>query len=124
MESIKMFLLLSIYSTTLIIVSVVFSVIIIAITIGIVTWFAYKNKRKTEESLKRLPEVDYTQIIGSSGGETGSVVTYGNSGANFGAYSSAPTTKFLVVYLNGENEIVSVLDNSKLCKEYLLKLKK
>lgn len=116
--------LLSSSSTTILAVTITLSLFLLAFAIGIIIWYVQKNKKKTEERIKRLPEVDFTQIIGSSGGETGSVVTYGNSGANFGAYSSAPTTKFLVVYLNGENEIVSVLDNSKLCKEYLLRLKK
>lgn len=82
------------------------------------------KKRKTEERLQRVSEIDYTQIIGSGGGSYGGVTTFGSAGMNTGSYSSAPVTKFLVVYLNGRQEIVTVNDNSALCKEYLSKLKK
>ena len=106
--------------TTIIVVFVIF----FGLTIGISVFLIIRNSKKTEERLSRLSEIDYTQIIGSSGGNNGTVYTHGNNGTNIGTYSSPPTTKFLVVYLNGEREIVSVRDNSRLCDEYLLRLKK
>lgn len=108
----------------MVVFSIVFGVIVIVLVIIFLISFYYKNKKKTEEWLNRINEVAYTQIIGSNGGESGTIVTYGKSGANIGGFSTSSSTKFLVVYFSGEREIVTVFDNSKLCKEYLMKLKK
>ena len=105
-------------------IPITLAVLIFVGAIVLIIYCVHKSKVWTEEKIKRLPDIDYTQIIGSGGGESGSVTMHGSAGTNFGSYSSRPTTKFLVVYLNGEQEIVSVDDNSKLCKEYLNRLKK
>ncbi|MDE6355748.1 MAG: hypothetical protein K2L67_00705 [Clostridia bacterium] len=99
-------------------------IILIVLAIAVSVFLFIRHKQKTDERLSRLHDIDYTQILKSSGGDIGSVTTYGNNGnTNYGSYHTSPTTKFLVVYLNGEREIVTVNDNSRLCQEYLLRLK-
>lgn len=97
--------------------------ILCVLLIAFCVFMIIRHRSKTNERLQRLNDIDYTQILKSNGGETGSVTTHQNGNVSYNSFHTAPSTKFLVVYLNGDREIVTVNDNSTLCKEYLLRLK-
>lgn len=96
--------------------------VIFALTIILMLVMMRKKSRQHSEHLAKTPDIDYTKIISSGGGESGSVMMHGSDGG-MGSFSSAPFTKFLVVYLDGTNEIVTANDGSELSKIYLSKLK-
>ena len=83
-----------------------------------------KDKEFNEEMMRRLPEVEYTEIVSSSNGSNGNVSTFNShGGVGFGSYSSLPTTKFLVVYKSGYKQIVNLRDGIPLFNEYVRLLK-
>lgn len=100
---------------------IVFAVIF-ALTIVLMLVMIRNKSRQHSRHLAKTPDIDYTQILSSGGGTSGSVMMHGGDGG-MGSFSSAPVTKFLVVYLDGANEIVTVNDGSELCKIYLSKLR-
>ena len=83
-------------------------VLILAIMIGIIVALHRKRKRFVTERMERVQEILYTEIISS-----GFVGYPGKMTVN------ACMTKFLVVYKNGEKELVDVADDSEICKIYL-----
>lgn len=87
-----------------------------------------KEKQEKEfinEMMKRLPDVEYTEIVSSSNGSNGTVSTFNlNGGVGYGSYSSRSTTKFLVVYKSGDKQIVNLRDEIPLFNEYVRLLKK
>ena len=104
--------------------SIIMLIIVICLFIGIISipiiWKARTNNKEKNyinELTKRLPYVDYTEIISSSNG----VSTEGISSFNF---NTRATTKFLVVYKSGQKHIVLLDDNSPLFNEYVKLLKK
>lgn len=78
-------------------------ILIITCILGSVIVIRYYQRDKRIH-MEKVQNIDYTQIIPTGGAAGG--------------------TKFLVVYLSGESELVVVDNNSSLCKEYLQKLKK
>ena len=76
------------------------------------------NDRQNIERASRITEVDYTEII-ASGNRIDGFISNGS-----GSVHSHPSTKFLVVYKNGNREIVNTADGSELCNLYLQLLKK
>lgn len=83
-----------------------------------------KDKEFNEEMMRRLPEVEYTEIISSTSGSNGTVSAFNSDGdMGFGSYSSHPTTKFLVVYKSGYKQIVNLRDGIPLFNEYVKLLK-
>ena len=84
-----------------------------------------KYKEFNKEMMSRLPEVEYTEIISSSNGNSGTIGIISSDGVvGSGSYSSRPITKFLVVYKFGYKQIVSVYDGEPLFNEYVLRLRK
>lgn len=84
-----------------------------------------QDKEFNEEMMRRLPEVEYTEIVSSANGSNGTVSTFNSDGGvGFGSYSSRPTTKFLVVYKSGDKQIVNLRDGIPLFNEYVRLLKK
>ncbi len=84
-----------------------------------------KRKEFNEEMTRRLPEVEYTEIISSSNGGSGTVSTLNsNGGVGFGSYDSRSTTKFLLVYKSGYKQIITIEDRNPLFNEYVALLKK
>ncbi len=93
--------------------------------------FFMLNKRKKQEKefneklMKKVPEIEYTEIVSSSNGNNGIISTFNTDGdIGFGSYNSLPTTKFLVVYRSGHKEIVNLRDGTPLFNEYVRLLKK
>ena len=83
-----------------------------------------KDKEFNEETMRRLPEVEYTEIVSSSNGSNGTISTFNSDGGvGYGSYSSRPTTKFLVVYKSGYKQIVNLRDGIPLFNEYVRLLK-
>ncbi len=83
-----------------------------------------KDKEFNEEIMRRLPEVEYTEIVSSSNGNNGTVSTFNSDGGvGFGSYSSRPTTKFLVVNKSGYKQTVNLRDGIPLFNEYVRLLK-
>ena len=101
----------------------IFVVIFIMILMIILIKIRKKQNKFYLERLERLSDVEWTQILSTNGSNMGSVTMYRKDRVDFGTYSSVEMTKFLVVYFGGEREIVTVRDNSDLCKAYLEKLK-
>ncbi len=84
----------------------------------------HKTKEYYKELTRRLPEVEYTEIVVSSNGSSGSFSTYNTfGGVGGGSYESSPKTKFLVVYKSGYKQVVSVEDKNPLFDKYVLLLK-
>lgn len=84
-----------------------------------------QEKEFIDEMTRRLPDVEYTEIVSSSNGSNGTVSTFNsNGGVGYGSYSSRPTTKFLVVYKSGDKQIVNLRDGIPLFNEYVRLLKK
>lgn len=84
-----------------------------------------KEKEFIEEMIRKLPDVEYTEIVSSSNGNSGTIATFNsNGGVGYGSYSSRPTTKFLVVYKSGDKQIVSLRDGIPLFNEYVRLLRK
>ena len=80
--------------------------LITIISIILVTGIIIRYYRRYEKKhLERVANIHYTQILPTGGDNSVSI------------------TKFLVVYLSGESEIISVHNNSRLCKEYSQRLK-
>ena len=62
--------------------------------------------------------------MNSKAGISGESFSVSSSGkVSSGTFSTTSTTKFLVVYKNGDKDLVTVNDNSRLCKAYLMKIK-
>lgn len=96
------------------------------VAFGFVFFILYKKNKIKEfnkEMMRRLPEVEYTEIVSSSNGNNGTVSTFNSDGGIFGSYSSYPTTKFLVVYKSGYKQIVNLRDGIPLFNEYVRLLK-
>lgn len=103
--------------------------VIIFTVIGFIIFLAYskhkKEKEFDEEMMRRLPDVEYTEIVSSSNGNGGAISTFNSSGGvGYGFYGSQSTTKFLVVYKSGDKQIVNLLDGSQLFNEYVRLLRK
>ena len=82
------------------------------------------DKDFNEEMMRRLPEVEYTEIVSSSNGGSGFVSTFNSDGGvGGGSYGSHPTTKFLVVYKSGYKQIVNLRDGIPLFNENVRLLK-
>ena len=103
----------------------------VAVSIGGIVLFIrglYKQEKREKEGLmyymSRLNEIDYTEIIGSSNGNSGVVTTVNSNGnVGMGSYGSNATTKFLIVYKSGEKEIIQIQDRSPLFPELVKLLK-
>jgi len=106
------------------------TIILCAVAFGSIFFLIFmlhRRKRQdeefNEEMMKRLPEVEYTEIVSSSNGNNGTIGTF-NSDGGFGSDSSRPTTKFLVVYKSGYKQIVILRDGIPLFNEYVKLLRK
>ncbi len=84
--------------------------------IGLVVFFIVilvlrdqKEQNFNDEMTRRLPEIEYTQIVSTA------------RGSNLD--HSPPMTKFLIVYKSGDKQIVNLRDGSKLFNECVQRLK-
>ncbi len=108
----------------ILLITVILNVVVIIGAIVFLICMLYKNKKRDKELMRRLPEVEYTEIISSTNGNNGIISTFNtNGGVGFGSYSSCPTTKFLVVYKSGYKQIVNLRDSKPLFNEYVRLLK-
>ncbi|MDE6504750.1 MAG: hypothetical protein K2L42_02650 [Clostridia bacterium] len=108
--------------------TIIFAVIAFCFILFLI-YFLHKRKKKNkefiDEMMRRLPGVDYTEIIASSYCNNGTISTFNSNGeVGYGSYNSRPTTKFLVVYKSGDKQIVNLLDGTPLFNEYVQLLKK
>lgn len=83
-----------------------------------------QDREFNEEMMRKLPEVEYTEIVSSSNGNKGTISTFNSDGGvGFGSYNSRPTTKFLIIYKSGDKQIVNLRDGTPLFNEYVNYLK-
>ena len=98
------------------------------VILGFVIFAVYskqKDKEFNNEMMKRLPDVEYTEIVSSSHGCHGSISVLNSDGeGGYGSYRSCLTTKFLVVYKSGYKQIINLRDGTPLFNEYVNLLKK
>ncbi len=100
-------------------------ILIITICLKVANNNERKKKAFNDEMMRRLPDIEYTEIISSSNSSRGNVTTFNfNGGVGFGSYGSPATTKFLLVYKSGFKEIVNITDGTPLFNEYVMRLKK
>lgn len=88
-----------------------FSLSTIAIIIIFVVLFR-KQKERRQDLEKKIPYIDYTELIGASDYRPGY------------RYNYAPIIKFLVTFKTGEKQIVSIPERSPLCQKYIDLLKR